>query len=76
MDCYICKGLRGVADKYTWCRVCIRHAAKGAASYTLTHSTRPLGRDLSWELKRLTNYYQRRFKKKLRGIHVPSCATT
>lgn len=66
--CLICRGAG--ADKYLWCRPCIKQAARGAARYfmaertiMMTHGDAYAQHDV---LRRKTNSFEKKFKRKLR----------
>lgn len=70
MTCRICRD--APADKYTWCRPCIKRAARGAAKYFITDRTRELllsgdRVDVQDYMRRQTNKWEKKFRKRLRA---------
>lgn len=66
--CPICQD--ALTDKYLWCRPCIARAARGAAAYFIKGDRRYEqfdGDDLKDCLRRQSNRWQHRFKRRLRA---------
>lgn len=65
-----CRMCGAPADKYVWCRPCIKKSARGAAAHFLEGKRV----QMSWDdpyarhdyLKRETNRWEKRFKRRLR----------